>query len=56
MTSFTQQHHYLTHDTKKALAEGIIAAGIISIIYLVVVITTTPSLSPVAAINAEPLL
>lgn len=52
MTSFTQQHHYLTHDTKKALAEGIIAGGTTSVVYLVVVIATTPSLSPVAAINA----
>jgi hypothetical protein len=56
MRSLTHEHHhynqYLTHSTKKALAKGIIAGGAISIIYLVIVIATTPSLPPVAAINA----
>ena len=57
MTSFADEqrqhnHHYLSYNTKKALAKGIIVGGIISVIYLVVVIATTPSLSPMAAINA----
>lgn len=56
MTSFADEqqhnHHYLSYNTKKALAKGIIVGGIISVIYLVVVIATTPSLPPIAAINA----
>ena len=60
MTSFAHHehnnnnhhHHYLSHHTKKALVKGIIATGAVTVIYLVVVIATTPSLFPVAAVNA----
>lgn len=49
MMSFTQ---ILNHHTKNALVKGIAVGGIISVIYLVVVVVTTPSLPPVSAINA----
>jgi hypothetical protein len=51
MKSFTQ-HHVLSHPIKKALAKGIIIGGSVAIIYLIVVIVTTPSLPPAAAIKA----
>jgi cytochrome bd-type quinol oxidase subunit 2 len=41
-----------SHNAKKALGKGIIVGIITALIYLIVVVVTTPSLPPVAAINA----
>src|SRR5919197_6423672 len=51
MKSFIQ-HHVLSYPIKKALTKGIIIGGSVAIIYLIVVIVTTPSLPPAAAIKA----
>ena len=42
----------LSYNAKKALVKGIIVGGIAALIYLIVVIVTTPSLPLIAAINA----
>jgi len=42
----------LSYNAKKALVKGIIVGGIAAFIYLIIVIVTTPSLPPIAAINA----
>jgi hypothetical protein len=42
----------LSYNAKKALVKGIIVGGIAALIYLIVVIVTTPSLPSIAAINA----
>jgi hypothetical protein len=41
-----------SYNAKKALVKGIIVGIITTLIYLIVVVVTTPSLPPVAAINA----
>ena len=51
MKSFIQ-HHVISYPIKKALTKGIIIGGSVAIIYLIVVIVTTPSLPPAAAIRA----
>ena len=42
----------LSYNAKKALVKGIIIGIIITIVYLAVVVITTPSLPATAAINA----
>jgi hypothetical protein len=42
----------LSYNAKKALTKGLIMAGATALIYLLVVVLTTPSLPPPAAINA----
>ncbi len=42
----------LDHNIKKALEKGVIVGIITTLIYLIVVVVTTPSLQPIAAINA----
>ena len=42
----------LSYNAKKALVKGIIVGGIAALIYLIIVFVTTPSLPPIAAINA----
>lgn len=42
----------LTYHAKKALTKGLIMAGVTAVVYLLVVILTTPSLPPDAAIKA----
>jgi hypothetical protein len=42
----------LNYNTKKALVNGLIIGIVTTIVYLVVIIVTTPSLPPIAAINA----
>ena len=42
----------LNYNTKKALVNGVIIGIVTTIVYLVVIIITTPSLPPIAAINA----
>ncbi len=42
----------LSYNAKKALTKGFIMAGATAVIYLLVVILTTPSLPPIAALNA----
>jgi hypothetical protein len=41
-----------SYNAKKALVKGIIVGIITTLIYLIVVVVTTPSLPPIAAINA----
>ena len=41
-----------SYSAKKALVKGIIVGIITTLVYLIVVVVTTPSLPPVAAINA----
>jgi hypothetical protein len=41
-----------SYNAKKALVNGIIIGIITTLIYLIVVVVTTPSLPPIAAINA----
>src|SRR5918911_3175070 len=41
-----------SHNAKKALGKGIIVGIITTLIYLIVVVVTTPSLPPIATINA----
>ena len=43
---------HLNYNAKKALVKGIIIGSLTIVIYLLVVIITTPSLPPVSAINA----
>src|SRR5919197_3035391 len=43
---------HLNYNAKKALVKGIIIGSITIVIYLLVVIITTPSLPPISAINA----
>jgi hypothetical protein len=45
--------HILSYNAKKALVNGIIIGIVTTIVYLAVVVITTPSLSAIAAINAE---
>ena len=45
--------HILSYNAKKALVNGIIIGIVTTIVYLAVVVITTPSLSTIAAINAE---
>ena len=42
----------LNYNTKKALVNGVIIGIVTTIVYLAVVVITTPSLSTIAAINA----
>jgi hypothetical protein len=42
----------LTYNARKALTKGIIMAAVTAIVYLTVVVITTPSLSPSAALRA----
>jgi hypothetical protein len=42
----------LSYNAKRALVRGIIIGIVTTIVYLAVVVITTPSLSPIAAINA----
>ena len=42
----------LSYNAKKALLEGIIIGIVTTIVYLAVVVITTPNLPPIAAINA----
>jgi hypothetical protein len=42
----------LSYNARKALTKGIIMAAVTAIVYLAVVVITTPSLPPVAALNA----
>jgi hypothetical protein len=42
----------LSYNAKKALVKGIIIGSLTIVIYLLVVVTTTPSLPPISAINA----
>src|SRR5215212_2449154 len=44
--------HILSYNAKKALVNGIIIGIVTTIGYLAVVVITTPSLSPIASINA----
>jgi hypothetical protein len=44
--------HILSYNGKKSLLNGLIIGTITTIVYLVVIIITTPSLSTIAAINA----
>src|SRR5215208_1781154 len=44
--------HILSYNAKKALVNGIIIGIITTMVYLAVVVITTPSLSPIASINA----
>ena len=44
--------HILSYNAKKALVKGIIIGIITTIVYLAVVVITTPSLPTIAAINA----
>jgi hypothetical protein len=44
--------HIFSDNGKKALVNGIIIGIVTTIVYLAVVVITTPSLSPIAAINA----
>jgi hypothetical protein len=41
-----------SYNAKKALVKGIIGGIITTLVYLIVVVVTTPSLPPIAAINA----
>ena len=43
---------HLNYNAKKALVKGIIIGSLTIVIYLLVVIITTPSLPPISAINA----
>src|ERR687888_966082 len=43
---------HLNYNAKKALVKGIIIGSITMVIYLLVVIITTPGLPPISAINA----
>lgn len=45
--------HILSYNAKKALVNGIIIGIVTTIVYLAVVVITTPSLSTIAAINAK---
>lgn len=42
----------ISHNLRNALARGLLAGIITTIIYLLVVVVTTPNLPPIAAINA----
>ena len=44
--------HIISYNGKKALVNGIITGIVTTIVYLAVVVITTPSLSPITAINA----
>ena len=43
---------HLNYNAKKGLVKGIIIGSITIVVYLLVVVTTTPSLPPISAINA----
>jgi hypothetical protein len=43
---------HLNYNAKKALVKGIIIGSLTIVIYLLVVVITTPSLPPISAINA----
>ncbi len=42
----------LSHAARKSLAKGLLAGGVTASLYLLIVVMTTPSLPPLAAINA----
>lgn len=44
--------HLLSHTAKKSLAKGLLVAGAMMALYLLIVVITTPNLPPSAAINA----
>jgi hypothetical protein len=52
MEEMLRDTKYLNYNAKKGLVKGIIIGSITIVIYLLVVVITTPSLPPISAINA----